>query len=130
VFYNARVVESLPVRLDGSRYVAWSWVQRFLNDLAVARSANTVRAYVCCETTLRFFEKTPVLQARPLEEREDSQRDLVSYCTAIASASGGILGFGRVSPEEQRVLVRISQESERARGPLAGPVSPPGEARS
>jgi len=82
-----------------------------------------------------FFEKTlrligAVLQARPLEEREDSQRDLVSYCTAIASASGGILGFGRVSPEEQRVLARISQEIERARGPLAGPARPPGEARS
>ena len=35
---------------------------------------------------------------------------------AIASASGGILGFGKVSPEEQEVLARISQAIERARG--------------
>lgn len=45
-----------------------------------------------------LFEKTlgaigAVLQARPAEEREASRRDLLSYCTAIASASGGVLGF-------------------------------------
>lgn len=68
-----------------------------------------------------FFERTlrtigALLQARPVEEREASQRDLLSYCAAIASASGGILGFGRVSDEERQVLARISQELERAHG--------------
>lgn len=68
-----------------------------------------------------FFEKTlraigAILQARPPEERQASQRDLVSYCTAIASASGGILGFGAVTDEERRVLARISQELEKGRG--------------
>jgi hypothetical protein len=66
-----------------------------------------------------LFEKTlraigAILQARPPEEREANQRDLLSRLTAIASASGGILGFGKVSPEEQQVLARISQEIERS----------------
>jgi hypothetical protein len=67
-----------------------------------------------------FFERTlrligRILQARPLEEREAGQHDLLSYCMAVAAASGGILRLGKVSPEEQRVLARISQEIERAR---------------
>jgi hypothetical protein len=66
-----------------------------------------------------------ILQTRPLEEREASQRDLLSYCTAIASASGGILGFGKVSHEEQQVLARISQVLERTPGPDARPTSAP-----
>jgi hypothetical protein len=57
-----------------------------------------------------------ILQARTSDERESSQRDLVSRLTSIASASGGILGFGKVSAEEQRVLTRVSEEIERARG--------------
>src|SRR5262249_23289642 len=65
-----------------------------------------------------FFDHTlraiaAILQARPADERDASQKDLLTYCTAIASASGGILGFGKVSPEEQRVLERLSQEFER-----------------
>jgi tellurite resistance protein len=68
-----------------------------------------------------FFEHTlraisAILQIRPPDEREDSERDLLAYCMAIASASGGILGFGKVSPEEQEVFARISQAIERARG--------------
>jgi hypothetical protein len=82
-----------------------------------------------------LFEKTlraigTILHSRPQEEREESQRDLLSYCTAIASASGGILGFGKVSPEEQRLLARISQELEHTRGPVTRPASPPGAGRS
>ena len=80
-----------------------------------------------------FFEKTlraigAILQGRPVEEREASQRDLLSYCTAIASASGGILGFRAVSDEERQVLARISDELERTHGPAAtrGDVLPPG----
>src|SRR5437773_2375045 len=33
------------------------------------------------------------LAARPAMEREASRRELLSYSTAIASASGGVLGF-------------------------------------
>jgi hypothetical protein len=66
-----------------------------------------------------FFEQTlnvigRILRARPLEERDTRQHDLLSYCRAIASASGGVLGFGKVSPEEERALARIAQETKRA----------------
>ena len=60
------------------------------------------------ETTLRVIGA--ILQVRPADERATSQRDLVAYCTAIASASGGILGFGKVSDEERQLLARISHE--------------------
>jgi hypothetical protein len=68
----------------------------------------------------QFFEKTlrairAILEARPPEERESSERDLLSLCTAIASASGGIVGFGAVSDEERQILAHISGELEKAR---------------
>jgi hypothetical protein len=68
-----------------------------------------------------FFDRTlraigAILQTRPAEERDANERDLLSRLTAIASASGGILGFGRVSPQEQQVLARISHEMERTHG--------------
>jgi hypothetical protein len=65
-----------------------------------------------------FFQKTlrvirDLLQARPPEEREASKRDLVSYCTHIAAASGGILGLGRkISEEEQTLLEQVAAELE------------------
>ena len=43
-----------------------------------------------------------------------SPRDLVSYCTQIAQASGGILGLGRkVSDAERELIERIGAELER-----------------
>ena len=79
------------------------------------------------ETTLRAIGA--ILQSRPSEERDAIRKDLVSRLTAIASASGGILGFGKVSPQEQQVLARISQEMERAHGAPSS-VMPSGERRS
>lgn len=64
------------------------------------------------ETTLRAIRA--ILQARPAEERESSERDLLSLCTAIASASGGIVGFGAVSEEERHILAHISEELEKS----------------
>jgi hypothetical protein len=68
-----------------------------------------------------FFDKTlkvigAMLQAAPTKEREAAGQNLLAYSTAIASASGGILGFGRVSDEEERVLARITAELEQAHG--------------
>lgn len=57
-----------------------------------------------------------ILETRPSEERDANQRDLLSRLTAIATASGGILGFGKVSAQEQQVLARVAQEIERAHG--------------
>lgn len=54
-----------------------------------------------------------ILQARSQEERESSERDLLSLCTAIASASGGIVGFGAVSEGERRILAQITRELEK-----------------
>jgi hypothetical protein len=69
-----------------------------------------------------LFDKTlraisAILEARSPEEREASQRDLLSLCTAIASASGGIVGFRAVSDEERQILARISQELGKGRKP-------------
>ena len=36
--------------------------------------------------------------------------DLIKQCEAIAEASGGIFGFGRVSSEERATLERITNE--------------------
>lgn len=36
--------------------------------------------------------------------------DLLKHCEAIADASGGLFGFGRVSSEERATLVRITNE--------------------
>jgi hypothetical protein len=36
--------------------------------------------------------------------------DLLKYCEAIAEASGGILGIGRVSSAERATLARIAAE--------------------
>lgn len=67
-----------------------------------------------------FFEQTlnvigKILRARPVDERDTAQHDLLAYCRAIASASGGVLGLGKVSAEEETALARISQEVARAR---------------
>lgn len=71
-----------------------------------------------------FFDRTlraiqAMLQSRPPEEREASRRDLLAYCSAIASASGGILGFGRVSEDERQLLTRLTNELERAHASAA-----------
>jgi len=65
-----------------------------------------------------LFEKTlrairTILQAQSPEARAASERDLVSLAAAIASASGGIVGFGAVSEEERQILARIRSELEK-----------------
>jgi hypothetical protein len=93
---------------------------------------NQLATWLATRPSADFFEGTlrtigAILQTRPLEEREPSRRDLLSYCTAVASASGGILGFGKVSPEERKVLTRVSQEFEHPRDPDVRPTSGPFE---
>lgn len=62
-----------------------------------------------------MFEKSlrairTILQAQPESARETSEKDLLSLATAIAAASGGIVGFRAVSAEEQQILKHISDE--------------------
>lgn len=62
-----------------------------------------------------FFERTlriirALLQALPPDERAASHSDLLSRCAQVAAASGGILGLGKVSEDEQALLDRIAAE--------------------
>lgn len=68
-------------------------------------------------TTLRAIGA--MLESRPENEREASRKDLVSYLSSIASASGGVLGWGAVSDEERAVLARVTQELEKSHSPAA-----------
>lgn len=60
-----------------------------------------------------------LLDARPAAERETTERDLLSYASAIADASGGILGFGKVSAEERELIARITTELTRSHAAAA-----------
>ena len=59
-------------------------------------------------TTLRAI--AAMLASRPESEREAGRKDLMSYLTSIASASGGVLGFGAVNDQERAVLERGTAE--------------------
>lgn len=54
--------------------------------------------------------------SRPDSERAAGEKDLLSYLMSIASASGGVLGFGAVSDQERAVLERVAAEIEKAHG--------------
>ena len=92
-------------------------------------------AWLATPPAIEFFDKTlrvigAILQVLPPGERDGGMRDLLSYSTAIGSASGGILGFGKVSQAEQRVLARITEELQQAHGPVVPTTSPSQEGRS
>jgi hypothetical protein len=53
-----------------------------------------------------------MLSLKP-EQRTEAKKDLFSYCSSIASASGGFLGLGRISSEERAALEIIAAELER-----------------
>lgn len=66
-----------------------------------------------------MFEKSlrairTLLQAQPADARDASEKDLLSLATAIASASGGIVGFGAVSAEERQMLSHINDELKKS----------------
>ena len=44
-----------------------------------------------------------------------SADDLVRYCEEIAAASGGLLGIGKVSSEERKLLASIAAELKAGR---------------
>jgi hypothetical protein len=76
-------------------------------------------AWLDTQPSSDFFQKNlrairVMLEAQSPETREASQRDLLTYCTSIASASGGIMGFGKVSDDERKLLEQISTELQRS----------------
>lgn len=66
-----------------------------------------------------FFEKSlriirDILGALPEEQRRGGVHSLVSCCTEVAAASGGLLGMGsRISNAEKEALAAIALELER-----------------
>jgi hypothetical protein len=60
-----------------------------------------------------------ILRRRPFAQRAAAERDLISSCTAVASASGGVLGFGRISDPERRALNQILDEIRRELEPTS-----------
>jgi hypothetical protein len=66
-----------------------------------------------------FFQKTlrvirDTLQVLAPEKRKAIKQDLLSCCTRIAEASGGILGVGsKISQAEQELLKQIAAELEK-----------------
>ena len=66
-----------------------------------------------------LFEKTlrairTILQAQPEDARAASEKDLLALASAIATASGGIVGFRAVSDEERQILAHISEELKKS----------------
>jgi hypothetical protein len=66
-----------------------------------------------------LFEKTlrairTILQAQPDDARTASENDLLALASAIATASGGIVGFHAVSDEERQILAHISEELKKS----------------
>lgn len=69
-----------------------------------------------------FFEKTlrviqAILQVLPPKERESTKADLVTYCTRVADASGGLMGFlgSKMTREERDLLQHITAQLEHGR---------------
>jgi hypothetical protein len=66
----------------------------------------------------RFFERTlsvirDLLKALPVEQGQVIKKDLLSGCTHVAAASGGLLGLGQtISDAEQALLKHIVGELE------------------
>jgi hypothetical protein len=79
-------------------------------DAQLAEWLTTRPSEKLFEQTLRAIRA--ILESRPEAEREASRTDLLSYSTAIAEASGGVLGLRSVSSEERSLLARISGELE------------------
>jgi hypothetical protein len=84
-------------------------------DLQLNRWLSQRPSEALFEKTLRAIHA--ILQARSPEERAASEHDLLSLCMAIASASGGIIGFRAVSDDEREILARIAQELEKSGKP-------------
>jgi hypothetical protein len=94
----------LIVRLARSRGVEeGSAADRELTEWLNTRPAEAV--FARAGRLIRAMIDSPSAQAGVL-----SADDLVQYCEQIASASGGMLGIGRISSEERALLSRIAAD--------------------
>ncbi len=64
----------------------------------------------------QFFEDTlhairVVFETLPADQRQAARRDLISYCSEIASVvEGGLLGRGQITDEERSLIAHIAAE--------------------
>jgi len=63
-----------------------------------------------------LWEQFTMARSKSIEasEFQDRARKIHQVCCRVASASGGILGIGRISAAEHRVLRRVKEVMERA----------------
>src|SRR5262245_47456817 len=98
--------------------------QKMIQDIALARGIHhdstigqQLQRWLTHRPSDADFDRTirvivALLKARSDAERATSEQDLLSFCMAVADASGGILGLGRVSAGEKQLLARIASELE------------------
>jgi hypothetical protein len=75
------------------------WLERRPSDALFDGALRAIRA---------------VFRHQSLSERERYVRNLLEQSTDIAEASGGVLGFGKISKGERAILDRIRRELEAA----------------
>jgi hypothetical protein len=78
-----------------------AWLQRAPDESVFTRATRLISA---------------MLSGRSANVADLSADDLVKYCEDIAAASGGLLGIGRVSSEERKLLSSIATELKAGRG--------------
>ena len=72
------------------------------------------QAFVTVESLLErrpseaFFEESLRVLKEALGDRPSVGATIVSLCTQVAEAAGGVLGMRRVSPEERKLIARIA----------------------
>ena len=71
------------------------WITNQPAEAVFARARRLIRA---------------MLDAGSTQTADLKANDLVKYCEDIASASGGILGIGRISAEERALLSSIAAD--------------------
>lgn len=114
--------------------VAWADDQVQHNEreqlIQIARLRGIAEGSLADKQLAKWFEERPsdeffaqslrvvhaMIEALPPVQSEAARRDLIAFCIAVASASGGILGLGdKISDEERVAITRIAREFESRR---------------
>lgn len=80
------------------------WLERQPSDEVFTSALRVMRA---------------VFETLPSDQRKHRFDSLVTYCTALASASGGIFGFGSISAQEADVMRRVAAALEQTHAEAA-----------
>ncbi len=124
--YTASTIKLMPI--VPLVQVAWAEggvsadERRLIFEIAQARGITPdtpeyeqLAGWLAKQPSEEFYEKALqglqlLIQSIPDDLRAASRQSLVEYCAQIAEVSGGILGFGKVSDEERRLIARIATE--------------------